>query len=55
MLVEPEASGRHGYAVRIVPGGPMFDGFPIPGLILWEGVASKTKAEDANIADKVSV
>lgn len=53
--VQPAGSGRHGYAVRIVPGGDMLEGFPIPGLILWEGAASKAKAQTKNIAEKVSV
>ncbi len=38
--VQSIASGRHGYAVRIVPGGEIFDQICEPGLILWEGVPS---------------
>ena len=29
-------SGRHGFAVRIVPGGEMFDRATEPGLIFWD-------------------
>jgi glycogen phosphorylase len=29
-------SGRHGFAVRIVPGGEVFDGLVVPGLIHWD-------------------
>ncbi len=31
------SSGRHGFAIRIVPGGEIFEGVVEPGLILWEG------------------
>ena len=33
----PANSGRHGFAVRIVPGGEIFEGVVEPGLIHWEG------------------
>jgi hypothetical protein len=29
-------SGRHGFAIRIVPGGPMFEHIAEPGLIAWD-------------------
>ncbi len=29
-------SGRHGFALRIIPGGELFDGVYEPGLIYWE-------------------
>ena len=32
----PSNSGRHGFAVRIVPGGMMFEGICEPGLIFWD-------------------
>ncbi|MEX2388315.1 MAG: hypothetical protein WD534_10570, partial [Phycisphaeraceae bacterium] len=38
-------SGRYGFAIRIVPGGPVFDAIPEPGLIHWEGVRSKPVPE----------
>lgn len=34
--ITPRHSGKYGFAVRIVPGGPMFNGPREPGLILWE-------------------
>jgi len=34
--IEIRTSGRHGFAVRLVPGGEMFDGTTVPGLILWD-------------------
>lgn len=34
-------SGRHGFAIRIVPGGEMFAGVIEPGLMLWDRVATK--------------
>lgn len=35
-MIETANSGRHGFAIRIVPGGEIFDGIVEPGLILWE-------------------
>ena len=29
-------SGKHGFALRIIPGGELLDGIPVPGLIYWE-------------------
>jgi len=40
-------SGRHGFAVRIVPGGEMFDSVLEPGLICWDQEPSKTDAAAA--------
>lgn len=34
--ITPSNSGRHGFAVRIVPGGMMFEGICEPGLIFWD-------------------
>lgn len=39
-------SGRHGAAVRIVPGGEMFEGVIEPGLVLWEGTPVQKTASD---------
>ncbi|HEX7009830.1 MAG TPA: alpha-glucan family phosphorylase [Phycisphaeraceae bacterium] len=46
-------SGRHGFAVRIVPGGGICDGEIEPGLIHWEGLRSKITPEGL-IVDKVA-
>lgn len=46
-------SGRHGFAVRVVPGGEMFDGLVVPGLILWdaeEAPVPKTKVKAEKVA-----
>jgi hypothetical protein len=46
--MQPATSGRHGFAVRVIPGGELFDGQPEPGLILWEGGAREPeKPQDA--------
>ncbi len=29
-------SGRHGFAVRVIPGGPMLEGISVPGMIHWD-------------------
>ncbi|MBI1338045.1 MAG: alpha-glucan family phosphorylase [Phycisphaera sp.] len=45
--VPTHMSGRHGYALRIIPGGVMFEGITEPGLILWDkngGVVEKPTA-----------
>ena len=34
--IATQNSGRHGFAVRIVPGGEMFNATVSPGLIYWE-------------------
>jgi len=34
--ISPDTSGRHGFALRIVPGGKSFEGIVSPGLIKWE-------------------
>jgi starch phosphorylase len=47
-------SGRHGFAVRIIPGGEMFDGFVEPGLILWEDHQAAPKSADKPVAEKVA-
>ena len=46
-------SGRHGAAVRIVPGGEMFEGVVEPGLVLWEGTPVKKTASDV-IAERTA-
>jgi len=35
-IVSATRSGRHGFALRILPGGELFDGLMEPGLIHWE-------------------
>jgi starch phosphorylase len=42
--IVPKTSGRHGFAVRIVPGGEMFDGIFEPGLIFWDKGAATVGA-----------
>ncbi|MBB6428448.1 alpha-glucan family phosphorylase [Algisphaera agarilytica] len=42
-----QGSGRHGFAIRILPGGELFEPLTIPGLIHWETYAPKPKAEPA--------
>lgn len=42
--ISASASGRHGFAIRIVPGAAL-DGYHEPGLIKWEGVEPTTTAE----------
>jgi starch phosphorylase len=44
--IETQTSGRHGFAVRVIPGGVMFEGIQEPGLMLWEREAAKPKAEE---------
>lgn len=34
--VRMRTSGRHGFAIRIIPGGDMFQGVTEPGLIFWD-------------------
>ena len=38
--VSPATSGRYGFAVRVVPGGAMFDDIVEPGLIRWDAIAA---------------
>lgn len=38
-----DASGRHGFAIRIVPGDDLLDGIAEPGLIKWEHPAAASK------------
>ena len=40
-------SGRHGFAIRIVPGGEMFEGVVEPGLIFWDRGSSPAEAPRA--------
>ncbi|MEE9211715.1 MAG: alpha-glucan family phosphorylase [Phycisphaeraceae bacterium] len=48
-------SGRHGFAVRVVPGGEMFDGITEPGLIRWDAQAPlPAAAQEKKVADKVA-
>ncbi len=44
--VSPTTSGRHGLAIRIVPGGERFEPIREPGLIQWEGKRTRKTAED---------
>lgn len=39
--IQAQTSGRHGFAVRIIPGGVMFDGTTEPGLIFWDEQANQ--------------
>ncbi|MEM1208848.1 MAG: alpha-glucan family phosphorylase [Planctomycetota bacterium] len=42
--VRASNSGRHGFAVRLLPGDPSFVGHPEPGLIYWEPNAMPREA-----------
>ncbi len=44
---ETTRSGRHGLAVRIVPGGKALEGIYEPGLIFWDTGASQVTADPA--------
>ncbi len=37
-------SGRHGFAIRILPGGELFEGIYEPGLIYWDSVGEPVVA-----------
>jgi starch phosphorylase len=37
--IPTDTSGRFGFAVRIIPGGMVYDGLREPGLLRWEAVA----------------
>ena len=43
-VVRMRTSGRHGFAIRIVPGGEMFEGTREPGLIFWDKMPSPASA-----------
>jgi len=43
--IHSERSGRFGFAIRIQPGGPMFENVKEPGLIHWEGSADAAAAK----------
>ncbi len=45
--IEATTSGRHGFAIRIVPGGPILSGMTEPGMIIWD---EKTKAQPQTAA-----
>ena len=45
-----EASGRHGFAIRIVPGDALLDGIAEPGLIKWEHPSTPATAKPATPA-----
>jgi len=58
--ISAATSGRHGFALRIIPGGDIFADITVPGLIYWEGqeqlskpAPSKDKAAKAS-PEKVS-
>ena len=38
-------SGRHGFAIRIIPGGELFTDVNEPGLIYWEGAKTPAMSE----------
>jgi starch phosphorylase len=42
--VDPQSSGQHGFAVRIIPGGSIFEGIHEPGLVCWEKSAAPANA-----------
>lgn len=51
--VQINTSGRHGFAIRIVPSDEIFDGMVIPGLIHWDtekAPAVKPKAKPEKVA-----
>ncbi|MCC7203737.1 MAG: alpha-glucan family phosphorylase, partial [Phycisphaeraceae bacterium] len=39
--ITPSTSGRHGFAVRIIPGGEIFQNIVEPGLIFWDNVKTR--------------
>jgi starch phosphorylase len=41
------SSGRYGFAIRIVPGGDIFEGVTEPGLIFWEQVQQQQQPAPA--------
>ncbi len=53
-MISSATSGRHGFAVRIIPGGPMFESVVEPGLILWEDHQAAPKPADKPVAEKVA-
>ena len=53
--VQINTSGRHGFAIRVVPSDTMFDGMVVPGLIHWDTqkapvVKSKAKPKPEKVA-----
>jgi glycogen phosphorylase len=44
--IHASTSGRHGFAVRIIPGGEMFENVVEPGLIAWDRAKPKRPARD---------
>jgi len=42
---KPVTSGRHGFALRVVPGGENFRGITVPGLIHWDQVSQEAHYE----------
>ncbi len=40
-------SGKHGFAIRVIPGGEMFDDIVEPGMMLWDGQPAAKAAESA--------
>jgi len=40
--IKTSASGRHGFALRILPGGKMFAGVNEPGLLFWDKLSGST-------------
>jgi starch phosphorylase len=43
--IETQTSGKHGFSIRIVPGGEMFADMTEPGLIFWDLKKGKTPAK----------
>jgi starch phosphorylase len=54
--IEAPSSGRYGFAIRVVPGGEMFEGVQEPGLMLWEKtpVVAPAAAPAPLVAEKVA-
>ncbi|MEO0587977.1 MAG: alpha-glucan family phosphorylase, partial [Planctomycetota bacterium] len=48
--VQAGNSGRHGYAIRIVPGDPRLAHHPEPGLIYWEPDAAPAEPAEKPVA-----
>jgi starch phosphorylase len=54
--IEARSSGRYGFAVRVIPGGEMFEGVQEPGLMVWEKVpvAAPAAPPQPVVAEKVA-
>lgn len=52
--VSSATSGRHGLAIRIIPGGPMFEHIVEPGLIVWESQQSPAPTSEQRPLEKAA-